>query len=72
MIYKLGTIVPNEKLVYILLILFSFFSVFALLKIFRNKLPADQGRDFAFNGKLSRGKARGAGIIFIICFDIRL
>lgn len=70
MIYKLGTIVPNEKLVYILLILFSFFSVFALLKIFRNKLPADQGRDFAFNGKLSRGKARGAGIIFIICFIV--
>ncbi len=70
MIYKLGTIVPNEKLVYVLLILFSFISVFALLKIFRNKLPADQGRDFAFNGKLSRGKARGAGIIFIICFIV--
>lgn len=70
MIYKLGTIVPNEKLVYVLLILFSFISVFALLEIFRNKLPADQGRDFAFNGKLSRGKARGAGIIFIICFIV--
>ncbi len=70
MIYKLGTIVPNEKLVYTLLMLFSFFSVFVLLKIFRNKLPADQGRDFAFNGKLSRGKARGAGIIFIICFIV--
>lgn len=70
MIYKLSTIVPNEKLVWVLLILFSFVSVFALLKIFRNKLPADQGRDFAFNGKLSRGKARGAGIIFIICFIV--
>lgn len=70
MIYKLGTIVPNEKLVYALLILFSFFSVFILLKVFKNKLPADQGRDFAFNGKLSRGKARGAGIIFIICFIV--
>lgn len=70
MIYKLGTIVPNEKLVYALLILFSFFSVFVLLKVFKNKLPADQGRDFAFNGKLSRGKARGAGIIFIICFIV--
>ena len=68
MIYNLGSFTPNDKLVYIALILFSFVSVFALLKIFKNKLPADQGRDFAFNGKLSRGKARGAGIIFIICF----
>lgn len=70
MIYKLGSFVPDTKLVYVLLVLFSFVSVFALLKIFKNKLPADQGRDFAFNGKLSRGKARGAGIIFIICFIV--
>lgn len=70
MIYKLGSFIPNEKLVYALLILFSFVSVIALLKIFKNKLPADLGRDFAFNGKLSRGKARGAGLIFIICFII--
>ena len=70
MIYKLGSFVPDTKLVYVLLVLFSFISVFALLKIFKNKLPADQGRDFAFNGKLSRGKARGAGIIFIICFIV--
>ncbi|MBQ7957774.1 MAG: phospho-N-acetylmuramoyl-pentapeptide-transferase [Clostridia bacterium] len=68
MIYKLGSFVPNEKLVYALLIIFSFASVIALLKAFKNKLPQDLGRDFAFNGKLSRGKARGAGLIFIICF----
>ena len=70
MIYKLGSFIPSEKLVYALLIAFSFISVIALLKIFKNKLPADLGRDFAFNGKLSRGKARGAGLIFIICFII--
>lgn len=40
----------------------------ALLAIFKNKLPKDQGREFAFNGKLSTGKARGAGIIFICSF----
>ena len=68
MIYKLGSFIPNEKLVYALLIIFSFASVIALLKIFKNKLPADLGREFAFNGSLSRGKARGAGIVFIICF----
>lgn len=68
MIYKLGSFIPNEKLVYALLIIFSFANVIALLKIFKNKLPADLGREFAFNGSLSRGKARGAGIVFIICF----
>ncbi len=70
MIYKLGSLGANEKLVYALLIVFSFASVIALLKTFKNKLPADLGRDFAFNGKLSRGKARGAGLIFIICYII--
>lgn len=41
-----------------------------LLALFKNKLPKDQGRDFAFNGKLSAGKIRGAGIIFVIAFVI--
>ncbi len=68
MIYKLGSFLPSDKLVYCLLIVFSFASVIALLKAFKNKLPADLGRDFAYEGKLSRGKARGAGLIFIICF----
>lgn len=68
MIYKLGSFVPSEKLIYALLIVFSFASVIALLKAFKNKLPADLGREFAFNGELSRGKARGAGLIFIIGF----
>ncbi len=31
-------------------------------------LPKDQGRDFAVNGKLSAGKPRGAGFIFILVF----
>lgn len=46
--------------------------VFALtvlgLRIFKDKLPADEGRDFAVEGKLSKGKPRGAGIVFIIAF----
>ena len=41
-----------------------------LLALFKNKLPKDQGRDFAFNGKLSAGKMRGAGIIFVCAFII--
>lgn len=31
-------------------------------------LPRDMGRDFAVDGKLSAGKPRGAGIIFILVF----
>ena len=31
-------------------------------------LPADQGREFAHAGKLSAGKPRGAGFIFILVF----
>lgn len=31
-------------------------------------LPKDQGREFAVNGKLSAGKPRGAGFIFILVF----
>ena len=40
------------------------------LSLFKNKLPRDQGRDFAFNGKLSAGKIRGAGIIFVCAFTV--
>ena len=41
-----------------------------LLALFKDKLPRDQGREFAFNGKLSAGKVRGAGILFVISFII--
>ena len=47
---------------------FTFGAVILALKLFKNKLPVDGGRDFAFNGKLSAGKQRGAGIVFICVF----
>ena len=40
------------------------------LNKFKDRLPADEGRDFAVDGKLSRGKPRGGGLIFILCFAI--
>lgn len=46
-----------------LLVAFVFTSV--LLVAFRDKLPQDKGREFAVNGQLSKGKARGAGVLFI-------
>lgn len=47
---------------------FTFGTVILSLKLFKSKLPVDGGRDFAFNGKLSKGKQRGAGIVFICVF----
>ena len=36
----------------------------------QNSLPHDGGRKFAVNGELSRGKPRGAGLIFVAAFTI--
>ena len=35
---------------------------------FADRLPRDAGREFAHDGKLSAGKPRGAGIIFVLSF----
>lgn len=35
---------------------------------FADYLPKDLGRDFAFDGKKSAGKPRGAGLIFVLVF----
>ena len=51
-------------------ILLAFFLTCISLKLFMNKLPRDSGRQYAINGALSKGKPRGAGIIFIIIFAI--
>jgi len=41
-----------------------------MIGVLKKKLPADQGREYAVNGKLSKGKARGCGIIFISIYVI--
>lgn len=49
-------------------ILFAFIAtVFATAKL-AEFLPKDAGREFAHDGKLSAGKPRGAGIIFVLAF----
>jgi len=42
-------------------------TVFATSKL-AGRLPKDGGREFAHDGKLSAGKPRGAGIIFVLAF----
>ena len=41
-----------------------------LLDKAKNFLPQDQGREFAHDGKLSAGKPRGAGFVFILVFAV--
>ena len=47
------------------------FALTALMdSVFREKLPQDHGRAFAVNGELSTGKARGSGLIFVLCIAL--
>ena len=49
-------------------ILFAFIMTCLCISKLNRFLPKDIGRDFAHDGKLSAGKPRGAGIIFILVF----
>lgn len=49
-------------------ILFAFVAAFLCLRFPFSFLPKDQGRDFAVNGALSRGKIRGVGLILTVVF----
>lgn len=49
-------------------ILFTFVITCISIARFNYLLPKDAGRQFAHDGKLSAGKPRGAGIIFILAF----
>lgn len=62
----------NAKMNWVALVglLFAFIVTCILLSVFSNKLPKDLGRDYAHDGKLSAGKPRGAGFLFIIVFIV--
>jgi len=49
-------------------ILFAFLATCFFIGKFNQYLPKDIGRDYAHDGKLSAGKPRGAGFIFILVF----
>ncbi len=49
-------------------VIFAFAFTCILTSVLHDYLPKDIGREFAHNGKLSAGKPRGAGIIFISVF----
>ena len=51
-------------------ILFTFLATIIAISRLGAYLPKDRGRDFAHDGKLSAGKPRGAGIIFVLVFVV--
>ena len=52
--------------IWLLTAIVSFLVTLAALVFGRRILPKDQGREFAVNGALSKGKARGAGMLLIV------
>lgn len=58
----------NLNQILMLGMLVTFVLTFLLLKHPFPFLPSDHGRDFAVNGNLSRGKLRGVGLTFVLCF----
>lgn len=51
-------------------ILFAFAATVSATHKLQGYLPKDAGREYAHDGKLSAGKPRGAGIIFVLCFVV--
>lgn len=49
-------------------VIFAFVATLILMKLLADKLPHDQGRAFAVEGTLSKGKVRGAGLVFVLVY----
>ncbi len=56
----------DNKLISFIGVIFAFTITCFVLYRFGKLLPRDAGRDYAHDGKLSAGKPRGAGFLFII------
>lgn len=63
-------IVDNGQLVAFIGILAAFFLTCVCMSSFSKYLPKDMGRQYAHDGKLSAGKPRGAGFIFVLVFMV--
>lgn len=61
---------PDFSIVAFVGILFAFILTCFSIAKFEKFLPRDMGRAFAHDGKLSAGKPRGAGIIFVLTFAL--
>lgn len=59
-----------SKELWIVSLVVAFLLTAVAMEILQGLLPRDLGRAFAVNGQLSKGKPRGAGIIFVSTFII--
>lgn len=64
----INEVLNNIQVTSFLGIMAAFLCTCLFIHLFYSKLPTDQGRDFAHDGKLSAGKPRGAGFVFIVVF----
>lgn len=69
MIYELLKLDYNKIMIFVSIIA-TFIITILSIKLAQNILPHDGGRAYAINGQLSKGKPRGVGIVFVICFVI--
>lgn len=60
----------NASLIAFVGVLFAFVATVVATAKLSKYLPKDAGRDYAHDGKLSAGKPRGAGIIFVLAFIV--
>lgn len=65
-----GFMQQNSPMVAAIGLLVAFVGTIWFLAKLADKLPKDGGRAFAHDGKLSAGKPRGAGIIFVLVFVV--
>ena len=64
----INEVLSNVQVTAFLGIMAAFLLTCLCIHLFYAKLPTDQGREFAHDGKLSAGKPRGAGFVFIMVF----
>lgn len=62
------SLICDSNIVLIAGIVVAFALTIILMKALADKLPHDQGRAFAVDGALSKGKVRGTGLIFVLVF----
>ena len=70
MLFQFITDADTKNTVILIGALLAFVLTFIALRLFRDKLPTDGGREFAVDGSKSIGKPRGAGIVFIIVYTV--
>lgn len=62
--------IENQKIMLLLCMMCAFFGTAFALKYCTGFLPKDAGRDYAVDGKLTAGRPRGAGVLFIPIFAV--